>query len=151
MRRNLGWVVGVAITLRAGRSGYLNPAEAEAETFSPPNHSDRLWGQPGPLFYGWRGSFPWVKRTGRDVDHSPSSSAEVKNEWSYNYSPPIRPRNVDWNKFFTCTLIFILTPSWGAWDIWTFKVLNFILFRVVGHVRKIAKKRLLTASYLKVT
>jgi hypothetical protein len=27
--------------------------------------------------------FPAVKRTGLDVDNSPQSSAEVKNEWNY--------------------------------------------------------------------
>jgi hypothetical protein len=31
----------------------------------------------------------WVKRPGREADHSPPSSAEVKNEWSYA-STPIR-------------------------------------------------------------
>jgi hypothetical protein len=35
-----------------------------------------------PAFYvtGTRGSFPGVKRPGREADHSPPSSAEVK-EW----------------------------------------------------------------------
>jgi len=28
-----------------------------------------------------------VKRPGREVDHSPPSSAEVKNEWSYTSTP----------------------------------------------------------------
>jgi hypothetical protein len=32
---------------------------------------------------GTRGSFPLDKWPGRDVDHSPSSSAEVKKAWSY--------------------------------------------------------------------
>jgi len=30
-----------------------------------------------------RGSFPGVKRPGHEADHSPPSSAEVKNAWSY--------------------------------------------------------------------
>jgi hypothetical protein len=34
-----------------------------------------------------RGSFPGVKRPGREADHSPPSSAEVKNAWSYNSAP----------------------------------------------------------------
>jgi hypothetical protein len=38
---------------------------------------------------------PWalslcVKRPGRKADHSPPSSAEVKNAWSYTYTPPER-------------------------------------------------------------
>ena len=33
------------------------------------------------LLSGHRRFFPGVKRPGRDVDHVPPSSAEVKNEW----------------------------------------------------------------------
>jgi hypothetical protein len=29
-----------------------------------------------------------VKRPGREADHSPPSSAEIKNEWSYTSTPP---------------------------------------------------------------
>jgi hypothetical protein len=36
---------------------------------------------------GTRGSFPGVKRPGREADHSPSSRAEVKNAWSYTSTP----------------------------------------------------------------
>jgi hypothetical protein len=31
-----------------------------------------------------------IKRPGREVDHLPSSSTEVKNEWSYASTPPLR-------------------------------------------------------------
>jgi hypothetical protein len=31
-----------------------------------------------------------VKRPGREADHSPPSSAEVKNVWRYTSTPPIR-------------------------------------------------------------
>jgi hypothetical protein len=31
-----------------------------------------------------------VKRPGREADHLPPSSAEVKNAWSYTSTPPIR-------------------------------------------------------------
>jgi hypothetical protein len=31
---------------------------------------------------------PWVKGQGRDADHSPLSSAEGKNGWSYTSAPP---------------------------------------------------------------
>jgi len=30
---------------------------------------------------------PEVKRSGREADHSPPSSAEVKNAWSYTATP----------------------------------------------------------------
>jgi hypothetical protein len=36
---------------------------------------------------GTRDSFPGVKRPGREADHSPPSSAEVKNAWSYTSIP----------------------------------------------------------------
>jgi hypothetical protein len=42
--------------------------------------SDRFWGSPSFLFNEYRGSFPGVKRTGSEADHSPSSTAEVKDE-----------------------------------------------------------------------
>jgi hypothetical protein len=36
---------------------------------------------------GTRGFFPSGKAAGREADHSPSSSAEVKNAWSYISAP----------------------------------------------------------------
>jgi hypothetical protein len=33
---------------------------------------------------------PGVKRPAREADHSPPSSAEVKNAWSYTFTPSIR-------------------------------------------------------------
>jgi len=38
---------------------------------------------------GTRGSFPWVKRPGREADHSFPSSAKVRDAWSYTCTPPI--------------------------------------------------------------
>jgi hypothetical protein len=37
---------------------------------------------------------PGVKRSGREADHSPPSSAEVKNTWRYTPTPPIRVHGV---------------------------------------------------------
>jgi hypothetical protein len=31
---------------------------------------------------------PWAKRPGREVDHSPPTSAEVKKMWIYTSTPP---------------------------------------------------------------
>jgi hypothetical protein len=42
---------------------------------------------PGALSLG-------VNRSGREADHSPPSSAEVKNAWSYTSTPPIRLHGV---------------------------------------------------------
>jgi hypothetical protein len=49
-----------------------------------------------PPFYpvGTRGSFLGIKLPGRKADHSPLSSAEFKNAWSYTSPPPIRLHGV---------------------------------------------------------
>jgi hypothetical protein len=42
-----------------------------------------------PASDGYRGLFPGgVKRTGREADHSPPSTAEIKNAWSYTSTRP---------------------------------------------------------------
>jgi hypothetical protein len=43
---------------------------------------------------GTRGSFSAVKRPGRETDHSPPSSAEVKNARRYTSTPPVRLHGV---------------------------------------------------------
>ena len=48
--------------------------------------TDRLWGPPSLLFKGY--FLGGVKRPGREADHSPLSSAEFKNEWSYTSTAP---------------------------------------------------------------
>jgi hypothetical protein len=48
--------------------------------FSSPQRPDRLWGSHSLLYNGYRGALsPWVKRSGREADQSPPSSAEVEN------------------------------------------------------------------------
>jgi hypothetical protein len=37
---------------------------------------------------GTGGYFPEVKRLGREVDHSPPTSADVKKMWIYTSTPP---------------------------------------------------------------
>jgi hypothetical protein len=56
-------------------------------------------GSPSPLFNAYVGSFAGIKRPGRQADHSPPSSAEVKNEWSYTASPPTCFHGVDRDSF----------------------------------------------------
>jgi hypothetical protein len=61
------------------------------EFFPSPPRPERHWGPPSLLSSGYRGALSLgVKRPGREADHSPSSSAEVKNAWSYTSTPPIR-------------------------------------------------------------
>jgi hypothetical protein len=49
--------------------------------FSSPRRPDRLWGPPNLLSNGYRG-------LGREADHSPATSAEVKKTWVYTSTPP---------------------------------------------------------------
>ena len=64
-------------------------------------HSSRPWG-PSSLLYNWyRVSSPGVKWPGRDVDHPPPSSAEVKERvdlYLYSLSGPSWPV-IGWNLF----------------------------------------------------
>jgi len=44
---------------------------------------------------GYWGLFPQGKRGhGMKLDHSPQSSAKVKNAWSYTSTPPVPPHGV---------------------------------------------------------
>ena len=45
-------------------------------------HLDRLRDPPSLLFSGYRGSLPGLKWPGCEVDYSPTSSSEAKNEWN---------------------------------------------------------------------
>ena len=61
-----------------------------------------------PPLSGNQRSFPGIQRPGREVNHSPSPSAEVKNEWSYTSTTPICFHGVNTkNVAFTCTLRYV--------------------------------------------
>jgi hypothetical protein len=66
---------------------------------------DRLWSPPSPLSMGNGGPFPRSKASGRETVHSPLSSAESKNAWSYTSTP----RTSSWRGavLITGTLHFI--------------------------------------------
>ena len=66
---------------------------------------DRLWGPPILLFNGFRGFFSGVKRPGRNVDHTPSSSAEIENEWSYTSTPAMLLPGLDSGNFIVSFLL----------------------------------------------
>jgi hypothetical protein len=57
--------------------------------FSPTKHPEEFWVPPSFQFNGTRGFFSGVKWLGCEVNHSPQSSAKVKNEYSYTSTPPI--------------------------------------------------------------
>ena len=57
------------------------------KSLSFPECPDRLWGPTQPPAQWVPGSFPEVTRQRREVQHPPSHSAEVMNEWSYSPAP----------------------------------------------------------------
>jgi len=44
------------------------------------NHPDQFWGPPSLLLSGYQGSFMEVRQLGLEADHSPLSTAKVKND-----------------------------------------------------------------------
>jgi hypothetical protein len=67
----MGWTIEGSIPSRIKRS------------FSSPKHPDQLWIPPSLLLNDYLGSFLEVKQPGHEMDHSPPTSAEIKNEWDY--------------------------------------------------------------------
>jgi len=47
-----------------------------------------------PIQWATASLFLEVKRLEHEADHSPTSSAEIKNAWSYTSTPPVRLRGV---------------------------------------------------------
>jgi hypothetical protein len=60
---------------------------AEAKRSPVKDRSDRLYDSPNLVVNGYGGTFRRVKWQQRKAGHSPPSSTEVKNEWSYTSSP----------------------------------------------------------------
>jgi hypothetical protein len=81
---SLGSSVSAGTRLRAGRGGVQFQVGAMTGFFFcllplP----DRLWDHPAPYPMGTGALSPGVKRSRREADHLPPSSAEGKNAWSY--------------------------------------------------------------------
>jgi hypothetical protein len=91
-------------------------------SFSSPCHPDRFWSPSNLLSNEYRGAIsPAAKRPGREADHSPQTSAKVKNTWIYTSSLPyvfmecctwatlpspppedLRLETNDWHVIFSC-------------------------------------------------
>jgi hypothetical protein len=79
------YMTSVAIPLRNSEIGIVTGYRLDnrgSGIFSPPRHPDRAWGPPSLLSNGYREAVsPGVKRLGREADHSPPASAEIKKIW----------------------------------------------------------------------
>jgi hypothetical protein len=60
----------------------------ETRIFSSTRRPDSHCGPLSLLFTGYRGLSPGVKRQGREADHLPPTSAEVKKMYIYTSTPP---------------------------------------------------------------
>ena len=66
--------------------------------FSSVGRPNRPWRPPSLLFNWYREFFPGVKRPGRQVNHSPPSSDDIKNKWSCTSTTLICLNGVDREK-----------------------------------------------------
>jgi hypothetical protein len=73
-----------------------------------------------------------VKEPGRKADHSPPSSARVKNAWSYTSTPPIRLHGVVLNYSAGMSLPFLTLPPFFFLYIRPF-LLHLLFLSFSGH------------------
>jgi hypothetical protein len=94
-------ILSTATRLWAGRSRVRIPVKGKDFYFLPPlSKLSRLTvGHTQPVVNGYWHSFLGVWWPGREVDHSPPSSAEVKNEWSHTSTPLIYLHYTDRDDF----------------------------------------------------
>jgi len=83
-----------------------NPSRVKV-LFSSPPLPDRLWAPLNFIFNEHQGSLLEVKHPGCDVDHSPPSSAEMKNELSYTFTLLICLYGVDRDNFTFTTVWYM--------------------------------------------
>jgi hypothetical protein len=85
-----GSSVSIGTWLWAGRLGFNSWQGQWWDFFSLPPRPERLWGPPSLLSNWYRGLLtPGVKRSGREADPLPQSSAEIKNAWSHTSTSPV--------------------------------------------------------------
>lgn len=97
-------VVGTMTTLWSRRSGVQFPAQSRKFHFSKTSWPALAPTQPSIQWV------PKVRRPGREINHSPSSRAEVSNEWNYTPSSSMCLYGIHRDNFtFTCTCTFTFT------------------------------------------
>ena len=87
----------MVIRQRAGRSGLQIPARTGSSLIQDVQTDSGAHTDSNSVATG--GVFPKINRPRREVHHSPSSGAEVENEWSYTSSPTISLHGV--GRYFT--------------------------------------------------
>jgi hypothetical protein len=81
---SVGIATGYGLDDRGG--GIRVPVGTRILSF--PRRPQRHSGPPNLLTNGYQVLFPGGKRSGREADHSPPTSAEVKKIWIYTSTPP---------------------------------------------------------------
>jgi hypothetical protein len=82
--------VGIATSYGLHDRGVGVRVPVVSRIFSPPRRSDGLWVPANLPSNGYRGLFPrGVKRPGREVDHSPPTSADVKKTLGPHIHSPV--------------------------------------------------------------
>jgi len=82
-----GSSVSIVTRLRPGPSGIRFLAMSEDSSFLQSTHASSGAQLASCTITGI--IFSGVKQTGREVDHTTPSGAEVKNKWSHTSSPPV--------------------------------------------------------------
>jgi hypothetical protein len=104
----------------------------------------RLWGQPSVVASGYRGAISrWVKRPGRDADHSHPSSAEVRNGGAISphprtsINPVTNPNPVCSHSIHVTIFLFKMNKVAlrnTASNVWTVRNTNIFAFSSTGVV-----------------
>jgi hypothetical protein len=83
---SVGIATGYGLDDQEGGGGSSSPFRVRNFLFSI--SSRPAWVHPTSYKMGTGGSFLGLKRQGREADHSPPTSAEVKKMWIYTSTPP---------------------------------------------------------------
>ena len=95
--------VSIVSRLRAARTRGLILGKGK-ESYSSPERTDSLCSSPSLLYKGYLKFFLGVRRSKCEVNHQSPSSAKVKKEWSYTYTPPMCIHDVHRKSFSLFTL-----------------------------------------------
>ena len=109
-------LVGIATRLRTGWFRVLVPRGANYSSLPQNNHTTSGV-HPASYSMGARDSFVGVKRPGREVDHSPPSSAGLTNDGSYTSNPlhDFMPWTDQLQLWFFGLLCRLYTWRWRSW------------------------------------